>query len=293
MITLLIDCNFLTYRAYYTTGGMSSSGSATGIPYGFFMSLLILSERFKTNKFCFCWDSKTSRRHKLFNDYKANRREDLTDEERAEKNDIHAQINALRDELIPRVGFRNSIHQEGFEADDLIAKAVINNPTTQFVGVSADNDLFQLLRHPNFLMFSPTANKLWTASSFAMEYGISARDWVSVKCIAGCPGDGVPGIPGVAIKTAVQYMNGTLSNGKKYRDITNKLALIKRNYRLVSLPFVGMAPVRLVKMKEELSIVKLLQLFSDCDFQSFLTRPMQTRWSSFVKGYVKSTAAKQ
>ena len=285
MITLLMDCSSACYRAYYTTGGMSSGGSATGIPYGFFYSLLMLSERFHTNKFIFCWDSKTSKRRKLFDDYKVSRRKDLTDEEREEKQDLYAQINALRDEIIPRAGFKNGFHQEGLEADDLIAQAVIDNPTTTFVGVSGDNDLFQLLRFKNYTMFSPTANKLWTASSFALEYGVPARDWVAVKSIAGCPGDGVPGVPGVATKTAVQYLNGELRKGKKCTAIENDKACIVRNYSLVALPFKGTEAVK--AMPDDLSIVKLLQLFSDLGFQSFLTRPMQIRWSKFVEGYVK------
>jgi len=285
VITLLMDCSSACYRAYYTTGGMSSGGSATGVPYGFFYSLLMLSERFHTNKFIFCWDSKTSKRRKLFDDYKVSRRKDLTDEERKEKQDLYAQINALRDEIIPCAGFKNGFHQEGLEADDLIAQAVIDNPTITFVGVSGDNDLFQLLRFKNYTMFSPTANKLWTASSFALEYGVPARDWVAVKSIAGCPGDGVPGVPGVATKTAVQYINGNLNVGKKYEGIMSNHALIKRNYWLVALPFKGTESVKVIH--DDLSIVKLLQLFSDLGFQSFLTRPMQIRWSKFVEGYVK------
>lgn len=285
MTTLLIDAHAACYRAYYTTGGMKSdSGGATGIPFGFFMSLLMLSERFKTNRFVFCWDSKYSRRRALFNDYKASRWQDKTEEERNEKAEIHAQMNALRDEIIPRVGFRNSIHREGFEADDLIAQTVIDNPTVQFTAISADNDLFQLLRFKNFTMYSPISNKLWTASSFAMEYGIPARDWVAVKSIAGCPGDGVPGVPGVAIKTAVQYVNGDLNVGKKYQSIQDNLALIKRNYRLVSLPFMGTGPVQLVA--DELKYSLLIDLFDDLGFASFKGMEMAGRWGKFVAGYV-------
>ena len=283
MITLLMDCSSACYRAYYTTGGMSSGGSATGVPYGFFYSLLMLSERFHTNKFIFCWDSKTSKRRKLFDDYKVSRRKDLTDEERKEKQDLYAQINALRDEIIPCAGFKNGFHQEGLEADDLIAQAVIDNPTITFVGVSGDNDLFQLLRFKNYTMFSPTANKLWTASSFAMEYGVPAREWVAVKSIAGCPGDGVPGVPGVATKTAVQYINGNLNVGKKYESIIANHALIRRNYKLVALPFAGTESAKLVE--DKLDGGNLGMLFGDLGFHSFQTDKMLRRWEKFVEGY--------
>ena len=283
MTTLLIDCHAMTYRAYYTTGSMSHNADPTGIPYGFFYSLLMLSERFKTNRFVFCWDSKTSRRRELFNDYKASRRQNKTEEERAERAKIHAQINALHNEILPRAGFQNNLFQEGLEADDLIARAVIDNPTITFIGVSGDNDLFQLLRFKNFTMFSPTANKLWTASSFAMEYGVPAREWVTVKSIAGCPGDGVPGVPGVAVKTAVQYINENLNVGKKYESIIANHALIKRNYRLVALPFAGTESVKLVE--DKLDGVNFGMLFGDLGFRSFQTDEMLQRWEKFVEGY--------
>jgi len=283
MTTLLTDCHAMAYRAYYTTGNMSHNADPTGIPYGFFYSLLMLSERFKTNRFVFCWDSKTSRRRELFNDYKASRRQNKTEEERAERAKIHAQINALHNEILPRAGFQNNLFQEGLEADDLIARAVIDNPTITFIGVSGDNDLFQLLRFKNFTMFSPTANKLWTASSFAMEYGVPAREWVTVKSIAGCPGDGVPGVPGVAVKTAVQYINENLNVGKKYESIIANHALIKRNYRLVALPFAGTESVKLVE--DKLDGVNFGMLFGDLGFRSFQTDEMLQRWEKFVEGY--------
>ena len=283
MATLLFDATYICYRAYYSTGSLSNGKTVTGIPYGFFWTILQMSERFRTNKIILCWDSKHSRRRELFNDYKASRRQNKTEEERAERSEIHAQINALHNEILPRTGFQNNLFQEGLEADDLIARAVIDNPTITFIGVSGDNDLFQLLRFKNFTMFSPTANKLWTASSFAMEYGVPAREWVTVKSIAGCPGDGVPGVPGVAVKTAVQYINENLNVEKKYESIIANHALIKRNYRLVALPFAGTESVKLVE--DKLDGVNFGMLFGDLGFRSFQTDEMLQRWEKFVEGY--------
>lgn len=282
MTTLLIDCYASVYRAYYTTGKLSSGGNPTGIPYGFFWNILTASERFKTNKLVFCWDSKESKRREIFPDYKLARRTDLTDEEAKERREIHQQIDTLRIDTMPSVGFGNNHYATGYEADDLIAKMVIDHPDSKFVGVSSDNDLFQLLRFKNFLMFSPTANKLWTASSFMHEHGIPARDWVLVKSIAGCPGDGVPGVKGVAVPTAIKYVKGELSQGKKMNDIVKSFDLFKYNYKLVSLPFRGTPSISL--KKDTYTLDSLLTFFDDCDFRSFLTADMKKRWTAFVKG---------
>lgn len=285
MVTLLVDAHAAVYRAYYSTGNLSTRGNPTGIPYGVFWSLLLLAERFHSNRFVFCWDSKVSRRKAIFPDYKRARSEDLTNDELEERREIHRQIDTLHFSILPVAGFKNHRWKDGFEADDLIANEVIDNPKQSYVGVSGDNDLFQLLRFHNFKLFDPRSSKLWTASTFAQEYGVTARDWVLVKSIAGCPGDGVPGVPGVRIKTAIQYINGDLSVGKKYKDIVANFPLLKRNYRLVSLPFVGAPPAKM--LADNLDAGKLANLFGDLDFRSFLEPSMERRWATFVKGVWK------
>ena len=278
MIVLLADTSALAYRAYYTTGGLSYGDKATGISYGVFYSILQLAEQFSTNRFLFCCDSKESKRRDLFPEYKSARRDNLTDEQREERKRIHQNIDALRDVLVA-AGFPTECHS-GYEADDVIARVAIDCRRTQFIGVSGDNDLFQLLRFANYHQYSPTSNKLWTASSFQQEYGIPARDWVMTKCIAGCDGDGVPGIPGIGIKTAIKYLQNELTKGKKFDSIVAQSGIIRRNYKLVTLPFPGLAiPPPAFRSRVEIS--SLLDLFSDLDFQSFLTPEMKRRWEDF------------
>ena len=281
MTTLLIDSNYLCYRAYYSTGSLSHERSPTGIAYGFMWTILQMSEQFKTNKFLFCWDSKNSKRRNRCSTYKANRVENLTTEERAEKAEIHSQFNLLQISTLPSMGFGNQLIQDGYEADDLIARTVIDNPDISFIAVTADNDLFQLLRYKNFRMFSPVGNKLWTASNFMMKYGVTARDWVIIKSIAGCPGDNVDGIPGVAIKTAVKYLNEELSEkSKQYQKITNNSSMIQNNYQLVRLPYPGMVNIAVKKdnfYEDDLKIA-----FDNLGFTSFLSGDIWDRWKAFV-----------
>lgn len=286
MLTLLIDCHAVAYRAYYTTGGLSHGSKATGIPFGFFTTLLDLSERFRTNQFAFLWDGIGCRRRSVYAQYKASRWEGKTEEELAERKQVHGQIDALRDDILPACGFGNIFKQDGFEADDLMAKVVEDEnhkiKKQQFVGVTGDHDLFQLLRFSNFKLFSPTDKRLWDASAFAMEFGIPAREWIAVKSIAGCPGDGVPGVVGVAEKTAIAFLKNELNpKSKKALAIESATEIIQRNRKLVGLPFPGTAPVKIVEQRWK-DPAAFLETFKDLGFDSFLTDKNKKRWGTFV-----------
>lgn len=286
MITILIDSHALAYRAFYTTGSLSHGDRVTGIPFGYFTTLLDLSERFKTNQFAFLWDGIGSRRRSVYKEYKASRWEGKTEEELAERKKIHAQIDALRDDILPACGFKNIFKQDGFEADDLMAKIVddegLRVHKRQFVGVSGDHDLFQLLRFPNFKLYTPNDKKLWDASTFSLEFGIPAREWVAVKSIAGCPGDGVPGVPGVAEKSAIAFIKDELKpESVKARAIESAGEIISRNHKLVRLPFPGTGAMKMEEQHWEDTKI-LLETFKDLGFESFLTDKSRKRWDSFV-----------
>ena len=58
--------------------------------------------------------------------------------------DAFTQFEQLRKEILPRIGLVNNFHANGYEADDLIAKIVMDNPGRGII-CSSDEDLFQLL----------------------------------------------------------------------------------------------------------------------------------------------------
>lgn len=282
MISLLIDAHGLGYRAHHSLGGLSHDGTATGIAFGFLSSLLQLSERYKTNRMIFCWDAGGSRRREECPEYKADRA-DKTPEERAERAAIHAQFNALRDDVLPAAGFGNHLIQHGYEADDMIAIAVIKYPVSTFAVVSSDHDLFQLLQYPNCkLQHLLSSGKAMTASMFQAEYRVPARKWPLVKAMAGCPGDGVKGVAGVGEKTAIKYLLGELPEGRKYQELCQSQARINFNYKLVRLPFPGAKPPIIIK--DQLDENRMCQAFSDLGFSSFVSGRLRERWGRFCRG---------
>lgn len=283
MITLLTDAHGVGYRAYHSLGGLSHKGSATGVAFGFLSLILDLSKRYRTNQFVFAWDSPGSVRKRAFPEYKQSRAT-KTPEELAERSQIHQQFDSLRTEILPAAGFINNLFRPGYEADDIIASAVIDNPDQLFVVVSSDHDLYQLLQYHNCKEQYQLSGKVMTASKFMVEYGIPARDWISVKSIAGCDGDGVPGIPGVGEKTAIKYLLDALSEKRasKISNYTDFSKIVHRNYNLVRLPFPGMVAVEICK--DEFSEDALFQTFDDLGFNSFLSGEKKQLWQQFCSG---------
>lgn len=283
MIYLIIDCHGLGYRAYHSLGGLSHDGTATGISFGFLSTILCLGERYKTNRFLFCWDGGDSVRRKIYPEYKAGRKTiNKTSEEQKELATIHAQFNSLRNIVLPELGFNNQFIQKGYEADDIIAY-LIAKMACQAIVVSSDHDLYQLLQYPNCRgQHMLSTNKLMTSTDFHREYRITAREWAMVKAIAGCGGDGVPSVPGVAEKTAIKYILDELPNGKKKRDIDENFKLIHRNWRLVHLPIHGVSAVQI--KKDVLDKECFLQICNDLGFTSFTSDKQAKRWETFCLG---------
>jgi len=136
---ILFDCSFLCHRARFTTGALDN-----GVIFGFLSSVIDICEAFECYNPIFIWDSKKSHRKKIFPYYKKKRRKDLTPEELLELKECFRQMDVLRSEIIPDMGFKNSFRQTGLEGDDLIAKIVLdmNNSKHRFIIVSSDQDLY-------------------------------------------------------------------------------------------------------------------------------------------------------
>lgn len=276
---MLIDSHALGYRAHYSTGSLDS-----GIAFGFLTAILNLGEQYRSNRFVFCWDGGGSVRKKILPSYKASR-VDRTDEEKQKRKAIHTQFNVLRDDILPACGFSNHPIQYGYEADDIIAQLIISYPSQSFMIVSSDHDLFQLLQYHNCRGIQPlaTGSRCMTSGRFQAAHGVPARDWSTVLSIAGCPGDGVKGVPGVGEKTAIKYMHGDLKSNRVFSTIVKSGRLIYQNYQLVRLPFPGGAPVELKEDKFHENV--MLQTFEDLGFNSFLSEKQAARWRQFCRGW--------
>ena len=250
-VWLILDCNFLCYRTLWSIGELSHNGIQTGVAFGFLSDMLSLEHRFGAQHVIFCFDSKQSKRKRLYPIYKNNRHipnKNATPEEaeiqKLEQYEFYDQVNQLRSVILPNLGYENKIMMTpGYEADDWIAKScalVLNDhPKDKIIIVSGDHDLFQCL-NDSIEMYNPNQMKLHTLASFYKKYGIVPALWPNVKAIAGCPSDNIKGVPGVGEKSALSYLKETLPKNKRHQAILDNQDIINRNMILTKLPLDGL-----------------------------------------------------
>ena len=220
---------------------MSHNGKGTGVLFGLMRDLALWADVFETNRFVFCFDSRHNKRKQIYQRYKENRRLELTDEEKAEKQLFYDEVERLREEDLFRLGFRNVFWTEGYEGDDVIASVCLFSlgENDRAIVVSRDSDLWQLITN-RVSVYDPFGGKRRTVQWFAKQYGISPSQWADVKAIAGCNTDNVRGIEGVGEKSAVEFLAGTLDQKfKRYKAIIDGNDRWRRNLELVKLPFEG------------------------------------------------------
>lgn len=200
---LLIDGNNVVCRDVFGGGVKKAAGS-------FEKRLDAIMQAWNPNCVIVCWDSDgPTFRHQLFGEYKAGR-EPVDGIDYAIR-----QVKGLCSTM--------SIGQfqfDGFEADDIIATIVDQVfLETRVVIYSTDKDLHQLLvegRVSQLKRCSKSFDRLdceWvTASSLKEKYGVTPKQWVEWKMIAGDASDGIGGVYRVGQKGATQLLStcGTL-----------------------------------------------------------------------------------
>lgn len=238
---LVLDCNYLMWRAFHTTGHLSYGEEATGAVFGFFKALETLKTRFTTDRLIFCFDHGKSLRKQQYPWYK-NKLQKLNATDLRQDEEVRRQIEKLKLDYLPAVGYANVLYQPGYEADDVIFSVVRAYLDRKFVIVSGDRDLYQALS-PNtrVMLHHPREDRTVSYSSFVTQYGIQPRMWPKVKAVGGCVSDKVPGMPGVGEKTALMYFRG-LCPPHKAKQIATWMEndqLYKDCLRVVTLPFPG------------------------------------------------------
>lgn len=240
---LLIDGDYLCHRAYHAMGNsLFHEDVQTGVVFGFLRDILKLQNIHYTEKIVFAFDDGDSLRKKLLPSYKGNRKP-RTSEEAEHRNEVHRQIELLKREYLPALGFNNVFFAKGYEADDIIASICKHSLKTgmseEAIIVSADKDLYQLLDE-NVMMWSVSKNSMMIDTLFATQWGIHPSAWATVKAIAGCNTDCVPGVKGVAEKTAVKFLRGELKRDSAIRKAICEAkdnGQVEKNIPLVTLPF--------------------------------------------------------
>ena len=243
---LLVDGMWLAYRALHSWRGGWDPSYRWGLFAGMLDQIKMIGsdDRCLSNRVVIFFDGKGSHRQQIFSDYKR-KRHDLAEDEMATIAAMHEQIDRIVDRGLPNFGIQ--VHRRPcLEGDDLIATAVRDlGPAERAIIITSDGDLYQCIS-PSVGWFDPTKGLfIRNDSDFREMKGVTPRDWSRVKSIAGCPGDGVPGVGGVGEKTAIAYLRGEKITPKRLSAIERGTEVIERNRRLVELPFKGTDFLRL------------------------------------------------
>lgn len=287
---ILVDSSTLIYAAFYTYGTLNYHGQPTGIIYGFLKKVLMLAKKLKSTDFIFCYDAGVSHRHGLSGVYKANReakRLALTEEEKEQRGEMLDQAIALRRKVLPYLGFKNNHIEPNYEADDLLARWILDYKDSQrkIIMVTTDSDMFQCLN--NCSIYNPTTKKLFTRKHFIKKFGIKPDQWALAKAIGGCSGDNVIGVDGVsdpknATSKALKYIRGELTEGMIYDRIRGSEDQIKLNLKLVSLPFNDKMK-RMIIRRSKFSRRRFIKTFDKYHFKSLLEEDKFKEWEGVFK----------
>ncbi len=275
MKTILVDSPGLCHAAKHVMGDLTLEEKKVGVIFGFLNQILKLAKDLESHKLVFLWDSRNSYRKQIFSGYKSSRNNKSDEDKLLDEIAFH-QFDELREDILPEIGFKNIFQMDGYEADDLIAK-IVEDSDEEFIVVSSDKDLLQILK-PNVSLFFPRTKKFYTVKDFLTEYPrILPKQWSLVKAIAGCNSDSIPGIEGIGEKTAVKYLQRKLTpTHSAYRKIMDSTAIINRNKLLTSLPFEGLS--KPVIVSDQLFMNNLLDVCTRYQFRSLVTGDALRRW---------------
>ena len=213
---LLTDTNVLGIGSMreYEFQHRSHRGRATAAIHGTFKKLSRLLNAHPDKVPILLWDDRCRWREALLPQYKRHRWE--TAEQQSFLQSYLAQCEVIQSLLtslgVPQASCPN------FEADDLAGLICRHiEPDWQISLATTDGDWFQALRH-NVTWISTRTGAVVTVADLgnvdAIKEGpfLSTDHFVQAKALAGDPSDGIPGVPGVGLKTAAKILreHGTI-----------------------------------------------------------------------------------
>lgn len=231
----VIDLSCLLWQEFHGAAGRDAAASVIGSAS---RARDLLDELGCQSRGVWCLDRAPYLRSQQLGSYKASRTSDPD-------KDALKRLAARLPQLLATLGYRNVCAQEGYEADDHVAAAVIaltrSGTDARAVIISRDKDLHQLLG-PRVTQLDPMTRVTTTAAEFRAKFGLHPSEYADVKAITGCTTDEVPGVPGVGEITAAKYLRGDLQKiGATWGKIRAWIAsdYHKRNESVVRLPYPG------------------------------------------------------
>ena len=285
---LLVDSSAILHVVKHSgVKQIKAKDKSTYILFAYLLKLQYFMQKTRADICVFARDGhpKDSIRSKIFPEYKKKRNEkkEKTEEQLALDAITYPQFITVEEEILPGIGFNNIFQEKQLEADDIIGRVCKTYTNCEIIIVTTDQDMYQLLTD-TICVLNARSNTYFTKAKFIAKYGIEPKMWKRVKSYGGCSTDEVPGVPGVAEKTAIKYIRGELpSHYKTFKAIESKIGrkLINRNKSLVILPFRGTPEYRI--KEDSISKIKLQGVAREFGFNAILND--LERWTRIFKGW--------
>ena len=210
----LIDGHSYAYRAFHAIRQLTdSSGLALNAVYGFVRMLLRLIKEEHPDYLAVAFDTPGHTfRHKLYNQYKANRAE--------QPEEMRHQIPLIKEVV---EAFNIPIFElDEYEADDVLATLATraNSKGLEAIIVTSDKDMLQLVSDGIKVLNPHKENLILGAEAVRERFGVGPEQMRDLMAMAGDSSDNVPGIPGVGPKTAAGLLAeyGTLEGVFEHVD---------------------------------------------------------------------------
>lgn len=210
---MVIDVSNFIFRAFFAIRPLTSP---SGLPVNAVYGVLTMFHRLivdlkPTHVICARDTKEPSFRHKMYEEYKANRSDP--------PDDLKPQF-ALIDELLQKLGLP-SIAMPGFEADDIIGSVVtqMQGEFDEILIASGDKDLMQFVNE-RVKMLDTMKEKVYGVQDVEDKMGVPPSQIVDYLSIIGDSSDNIPGIPGIGPKGASALLKqfGTLEEVLKGAD---------------------------------------------------------------------------
>src|SRR5215471_11900753 len=202
----LIDGSGFIFRAYFARARSSepvfqrkSDGMITEVVTLFSNMLDKYRRETDANHMAVIFDaSGSSFRNRIYDQYKANRRE-MPDDLRPQLEHVRRAAEAF--DIC-------QIELPDFEADDLIATYARHSVEAgaKVTILSSDKDMMQLVG-PDVTMRDPMTDRPIAEAEVREKFGVGPDKVIDVQVLCGDSTDNVPGVPGIGVKTAAELIN--------------------------------------------------------------------------------------
>ena len=190
--TLIFDGNNALWRLAKKMPQLTGpDGKPIQVVYGFLRLIRAGIEDFEPNAALVVWDSGKPRlRIEMDPQYKAQRRKERDPEKEREFQMVMSQFRIVQ-KTLSHLGVRQ-ISIPDIEADDLISVSCKTLQGKKII-VSSDQDMLQLVSE-SVSVFSPVKKVLYSVENFQKEIGLSPRQFLEMRALAGDRSDEIPGV---------------------------------------------------------------------------------------------------